>query len=90
MYDYCTQGWPVSVEETTGSGTILVYPNPTNSYLNIDTRLDVDVEIYDMLGKQMINKENVKRIDISSFPSGIYNMMITYDRMRWNKKIIKE
>lgn len=89
MYDYCQLGWPTSIEEN-GSGTILVYPNPTNSYLNIDTRLNVDVELYDLLGKQMIDKQNTKRIDISNFPSGIYNMIITYDKMRWNKKIIKE
>ena len=38
----------------------------------------------------MINKQNMKRIDVSNFPSGIYNMIITYDKMRWNKKIIKE
>ena len=54
------------------------------------TRLNVNVEVYDLLGKQMINKQNMKRIDVSNFPSGIYNMIITYDKMRWNKKIIKE
>ena len=90
MYDYCQQGWPVSIEET-GSGTsIIVYPNPTKDILNIDTRLDVDVEVYDILGQLIINEKNTKRINISNVPSGIYNMIIIYDKMRWNKKIIKE
>ena len=91
MYDYCSQGWPVSVEELTGSGTsIIIYPNPTKDILNIDTRLDVDVEVYDLLGKQIIKKQNTKRIDVSPLSPGIYNMIIIYDKMRWNKKLIKE
>ena len=89
MYDYCQNGWPTSIEES-GSGTILVYPNPTSNILNIDTRLDVDVEVYDMLGKQVINESNSKRIDFTSVPNGIYNLVILHKDIRITKRVIKQ
>ena len=89
MYDYCQAGWPTSIEEA-GSGTIVVYPNPTSNVLNIDTRLDVDVEVYDMMGRQVLSEENVKRIDFTSVQDGIYNMVILYNELRITKRVIKQ
>ena len=89
MYDYCQQGWPTSIEEA-GSGTIVVYPNPTSNMLNIDTRLDVDVEVYDMMGRKVLSEENVKRIDFTSVQDGIYNMVILYNELRITKRVIKQ
>ena len=89
MYDYCQQGWPVSIEEA-GSGTILVYPNPTSDVLNIDTRLIIDVEVYDMMGRLMISESNSNRIDFTSVPDGIYNMVILHDKLRITKRVIKQ
>jgi hypothetical protein len=90
MYDYCQSGWPVSTEELTGSGTtIVVYPNPSENIFNIESRLDVNVEIYDLMGRKII-EENSKRISLAGYPSGMYNMVIIYDKMRWNKRIIKQ
>jgi hypothetical protein len=89
MYDYCQQGWPVSIEEA-GSGTILVYPNPTENILNIDTRLIIDVEVYDMMGRLMISESNSNRIDFTSVPNGIYNMVILHDKLRITKRVIKQ
>mgnify|MGYP001191985039 FL=1 len=89
MYDYCQLGWPTSIEEA-GSGTILVYPNPTSNILNIDTRLDVDVEVYDMMGRKIISEKNTKRIDFTSVENGIYNMVILYNELRITKRVIKQ
>ncbi len=89
MYDYCQQGWPVGIEEA-GSGTILVYPNPTSNILNIDTRLIIDVEVYDMMGRLMISESNSNRIDFTSVPNGIYNMVILHDKLRITKRVIKQ
>ena len=88
MYDYCTQGWPTSIEET-GSGTIMVYPNPTKDILNIETRLDVDVEVYDMMGRLIIS-EKTKRVNLAGWPSGTYNMILIYNELRISKRIIKQ
>ena len=88
MYNYCQDGWPVSVEEAS-SGTIVVYPNPTESSLTIDTRLDVEVEIWDMAGKKVLTT-NERRIDMSDLNSGVYNLIIIYNSIRVNKRVIKQ
>ena len=88
MYDYCSEGWPVSLDESS-SNSIIIYPNPSNDIFNIESRLDVEVEVYDLTGKRII-KEKSKRISLASYPSGIYNMTIIYDKMRWNKRVIKQ
>ena len=88
MYDYCQNGWPTSVDEFGETG-IAVYPNPTNDMLNIDTRLDVDVEVWDMAGRRLINTKDT-RIDLSSFDSGVYNLIIIYDNLRFSKRVVKQ
>ena len=87
MYNYCEDGWPVDLNELSGSD-IVVYPNPTANIFNIETRLDVNVELYNMIG-ELINTDNIKRIDLSDKPDGVYNLIITYDKIRITKKIIK-
>ena len=87
MYNYCEQGWPVNIDELSGSD-IVVYPNPTANIFTIETRLDVDVELYNMIGEVIII-DDIKRIDLSDYPDGIYNLIITYDKIRVTKKIIK-
>ena len=87
MYNYCEEGWPVSIDELSGSD-IVVYPNPTANTFTIETRLDVDVELYNIVG-ELIHIDNIKRIDISDYPDGVYNLIITYDKIRITKKIIK-
>ena len=89
MYDYCQLGWPTSIDELGGQG-IVVYPNPTMDILNIDTRLDIDIQIYDMMGKLMFTEQNSNRIDFTSVPDGIYNMVILYEELRITKRVIKQ
>jgi hypothetical protein len=88
MYDYCQLGWPTSIEDISSMG-IVVYPNPTGDVLNIDTRLDVEVEIYDMIGKLM-TKEKSKRINLSDYPTGVYNLILIYNNKRFNTRVIKQ
>ena len=87
MYNYCEDGWPVNIDELSGSD-IVVYPNPTADIFTIDTRLDIEVELYNIVG-ELIEIDNIKRIDISDYPDGIYNLIITYNKIRITKKIIK-
>jgi len=88
MYDYCQLGWPTSVEDISSMG-IMVYPNPTGDILNIDTRLEVEVEIYDLMGKLM-TKENSKRINLSKYPNGVYNLILIYNNKRFTTRVIKQ
>ncbi len=56
-----------------------VFPNPANDQLNIENTsfVKVQFEIYDLLGKPVKEKEllgqnEITKVDISSYPSGIY------------------
>ena len=88
MYNYCEQGWPIGIDEPSSLG-IIVYPNPTEGILNIDTRLNISVQIYNMNGKLM-TQENSNRIDFSKWPSGMYNLLIRKDKLIITKRIIKQ
>ena len=37
-----------------------------------------------------IIKEKSKRINLAGYPSGVYNMTIIHDKMRFNKRVIKQ
>ena len=88
MYDYCAAGWPIDARRFLDND-IVIYPNPTKDILNIETRLDVEVELYNMIGSAIIIS-NIKKIDLSDYPDGIYNLIIKYDKIVINKKIIKQ
>ena len=89
MYDYCQLGWPTSIEDMSVLG-IVVYPNPTKDIITIETRLEIEVELYDIMGKKVISESNVKRLDLSTLPNGLYNMVILYNDVRFSKKVIKQ
>ena len=89
MYDYCAQGWPTAVEDISALG-IVVFPNPTQNILTIETRLEIEVEVYDLVGKLLIKEKNTKRLDLSNLSNGLYNLSIVYKEKRYNKQIIKQ
>ena len=88
MYDDCGDGWPIDARRFLDND-IVIYPNPTKDVLMIETRLDINVEMYNMTGG-VINVDNNKKIDLSNYPDGIYNLIIRYDKIVINKKIIKQ
>ena len=89
MYDYCQLGWPTAIEDISALG-IVVYPNPTKDVITIETRLEIQVELYDMIGNKVISESNVRRLDLSKLSNGIYNMSILYNNVRFSKKVIKQ
>jgi hypothetical protein len=68
----------------------VIYPNPTKDIITIETRLEIEVELYDMTGRLLVKDKNVKRLDLSTFSKGLYNMLILYNGNRYSKKIIKQ
>ena len=88
MYDYCQLGWPTAIEDISALG-IIVYPNPTTDIITIETRLEIEVEVYDIMGKLLINKDS-KRIDLSDYPNGVYNLILIYNSKKFTTKVIKQ
>ena len=87
-YNYCYEGWtgpqPVSRLDY---NSLSVYPNPTNSKINISKNVDIDVINY--IGDVIISKKNVNVLDVSKMSSGVYMLRINYEDKIINKTIIK-
>ena len=51
-----------------------IYPNPTSNVLNIDIQntTNFNIDIYDIIGKQVGSYKNQKSINISNLTSGMY------------------
>ena len=93
MYNYCQNGWPAGLDDPNALG-IIVYPNPTNDKLFVDTHLDVEVKVLDMMGKEIpvIDEQgyNTLRIDLSKLSEGVYNLVVIHGDKRYIKRIIKQ
>ena len=70
---------------------VKMFPNPANSYLNFATNSNenIDIQIFDMLGKSILRIENAgNSVDISKLNSGIYFVHIVLGAKKSTKKLI--
>ncbi len=74
-----------------------VYPNPTSSILNIQSKLSTtisEVNVYDLLGKQLLNKKmsvSSTEIDMTNYSPGLYLLEVVSDNNQKSiHKIIKK
>ena len=88
----------VGIQDIDISSTISLYPNPADKevYLTLDnTDLgNAEAVIYDIQGKvvkvfEVKESENNVKLDISSLASGTYTIMISNDKTKVTKKLIK-
>ena len=96
-----TAGNPIPVEqytlpvETSEIEKFKVYPNPVNSgEFSIRSRnnLDRSVQIYNMLGKQVYNRQlqSNKRVQVSDLAQGIYILKVEEDGRTATRKLVIE
>lgn len=94
--NFVIEGAPLSVDEFTTSA-IAVYPNPSQGIFNIQWDINVskmDIAVYDVSGKQIINATNVRtsdrnyKLDLSNVKTGVYFMKVRSDKGEVNKKLI--
>ena len=87
------------VYKTTKSGTVNVYPNPTDGLLKISDVVQSEIKIYNIVGQlQHIkavqsatgNQTSEIVIDISHLSAGIYFLRIQTDEGVLVKKVVKE
>lgn len=74
-----------------------VYPNPTSSVLNIQSKLNniiSEVNVYDLLGKQLLNKKmavSITEIDMTNYSPGLYLLeVVSENNQKSIHKIIKK
>lgn len=73
----------------TNLNTISIYPNPTNSLINLSKEVE-KLTIFNLIGKQIMEISNSNVIDISSLSIGVYILSIENDGQRSFQKIIKQ
>ncbi|MFK7747628.1 MAG: T9SS type A sorting domain-containing protein [Kordia sp.] len=70
------------------SYSVVVYPNPTANYININTSIPVhSVTLYNLQGKQILKTKGKTKIDIGHVAAGMYLVKIHMDNSILTKKI---
>ena len=70
-----------------------LYPNPVTSYLVVETRYPLQLAIYNVQGKLMLDKaiSSTYTMDLSHIAKGLYFLTATDEQDRvYSQKIIKE
>ena len=80
---------PTSVQ-TESKKEVVVFPNPTNSIINVTNADNATIEVWNMIGQKLItvnSTKNIQRIDLSAFQSGTYIVRIISDNETITRKI---
>ena len=100
-HDLTRDGVVTAVEEKDAYSDILVYPNPTDGVLHVETHNYASlrqIDVFDVFGRNVFTVETHGRaslqqpmtiINISHLPAGMYFVRITIDKTSIVKKIIK-
>lgn len=54
---------------------ISVYPNPTSGMLYLSQQVE-EVMLYDMVGRMVMSRRDVKALDLGSLPPGVYTLRV--------------
>jgi hypothetical protein len=68
---------------------VLFYPNPATKILYL-TSPDLNVEIYDLKGRLLLNKENQNEIDLTGINTGLYVIRIRKNNDVISRKLLIE
>jgi hypothetical protein len=68
---------------------VKVFPNPVTSFLTVESIKAFDfVEIYNSIGKRLL-KTSARRIDFSTYTTGVYTIRVISKNKAFTKKVIK-
>lgn len=80
IYTSCSD--VAAVGESNETETIEIYPNPAHDVIYIEGENIGKVEMYNSLGQQVFSDENVDKILVNNYPSGIYVIKIGNETKR--------
>jgi len=75
------------------SEVVSLFPNPVQNTLQISAENSIiikSIEVYDVLGKQLLQTNTVNQIDVSGLANGLFFVKIETDKGVVVKKVIKE
>lgn len=70
---------------------VSLYPNPTNSILNINNAENANIEVYDVLGKLLYTQTNIsfnEQVNVSNFQTGTYFIKLSKENQVSTKRFI--
>ena len=73
---YTSLSETAAVGESTENETVEIYPNPAQDVIYIEGENIGRVEMYNALGQRIFMAENVDKIHVDNYPSGIYVIKI--------------
>lgn len=75
-YAIALRGQPLAVEESTAPGTVILYPNPTDGWVTVETKVTTDrIAVTDTNGKivsQQVLSGNTTGFETKGWPKGPY------------------
>lgn len=88
----------LGLDDISPEAAFVIYPNPANTSATVDLSqfngYEVAIELYDALGRQVINVGGIKTdtyiLHRNNLQSGIYFMNVVVDGKKFSKKIIFE
>ena len=76
------------------SNNILVFPNPAQDFINIETTLNTEIEkviVTDISGKTILEQnQKTNQVNIQNLSKGIYLLQILSEDKKWQSKFLKE
>ncbi|WP_407556832.1 endonuclease [Winogradskyella sp. 4-2091] len=76
------------------TNTVKLYPNPMNNQLTValNSNIDTTIEIYDILGKLILNSEinKTSTLNVQNLKTGIYIIKISQGDSTITKKLVKQ
>ena len=67
-----------------------IYPNPTSDYIYINNNIELEIVVFDLLGKQVMREYITDKFDISCLEKGTYILNLSDGVNTSTHKIIKE
>lgn len=84
---------PLSIANDFIKNELKIYPNPVFNVLYINNGIGGDIEIYDSLGKFILNENiltNKESMDVSNLKSGLYFVKFNTDKGTIYKTVVKK
>jgi hypothetical protein len=88
--NFSTTGNPLSINDNQLLG-VLLYPNPSTGIINVQTKTNIDINVFDITGKLIHSALNVKdgdQINLSNLKSGLYLVKMFDEVNETTQKII--
>ncbi|MFN7014770.1 MAG: T9SS type A sorting domain-containing protein [Bacteroidia bacterium] len=72
---FCITVNSVGLAENHNNYSLLIYPNPNNGLFTVECNKNVELEIYDAIGRSILKKQifnNRELINLENVPNGVY------------------